>query len=65
MLNRVCRLARQNTPTPLRCVPSNTEVKVLLSVYAHFIVLEKVNQHTQFGYQNISGTEDMRYIKMQ
>ena len=27
--------------------------------------LEIVNQHTQFGYQEISVTENMRYLKIQ
>ena len=53
-------------PSPVVCLVI-LKVKVLLSLYAHFVVLglaiETVNQHSQFGYQAIRGTENMRYIK--
>ena len=51
---------RGKMPPSFRCVPCDT---------AHFVVLvwrkEIVDQHTQFGCQEISSTEDMKYIKIQ
>ena len=54
---------------PLHCVPSDSVVKVLLSVSVDCVVLGLVIMNSKsahlFWLPEISGTEDIRYIKIQ